>query len=116
MSTELNSRFELNNQIARANRAAFDAAGVSVISIVGPPGSGKTSLIEALICHLDRRVRTACIVGNLAAARQAATEALTMSPGRDVELMVGLLWRASAMRPRPNNWPTSSTAILPWTR
>ncbi|MGA2812530.1 MAG: serine/threonine-protein kinase [Candidatus Acidiferrum sp.] len=28
--------------------------------------------------------------GNLAAARQAATEALTMSPGRDVELMVGL--------------------------
>jgi hydrogenase nickel incorporation protein HypB len=86
MSIEMNSRFELNNQIARGNRAAFDAAGVSVISVVGPPGSGKTSLIESLICHLDRRVRTAAIVGNLAATRQV--ERITRQGCRAMPLVI----------------------------
>jgi hydrogenase nickel incorporation protein HypB len=86
MSTELNSRFELNNQIARANRAAFDAAAVTVVSVVGPPGSGKTSLIEALICHLDRRIRTVVIVGNLAAARQV--ERITRQGCKAIPLVI----------------------------
>jgi hydrogenase nickel incorporation protein HypB len=68
----LAERFELNNQIAQANRKEFDAVGLKVISVVGPAGSGKTSAIEALITHLDPKVRVAVMVGNLAAERQVA--------------------------------------------
>src|SRR5271154_7632688 len=68
----LNERFELNNQIAQANRRDFDAAGLKVISVVGPAGSGKTSAIEALLTHLDPKVRVAVMVGNLAAERQVS--------------------------------------------
>jgi hydrogenase nickel incorporation protein HypB len=65
-----NERFELNNQIAQANRKDFDAAGLTVISVVGPAGSGKTSAIEALLTRLDPKIRVAVMVGNLAAERQ----------------------------------------------
>jgi len=68
----LNERFELNNQIAQTNRKDFDTAGLRVISVVGPAGSGKTSAIEALITHLDPKVRVAVMVGNLAAERQVS--------------------------------------------
>ncbi|MGD0462209.1 MAG: hydrogenase nickel incorporation protein HypB [Tepidisphaeraceae bacterium] len=68
----LNERFELNNQIAQANRKDFDAAGLTVISVVGPAGSGKTSAIEALLTRLDPKVRAAVMVGNLAAERQVS--------------------------------------------
>jgi len=68
----LKERFELNSRVAQANRNDFDAAGVTVITVVGPAGSGKTSAIEALITHLDPNVRVAVMIGNLAAERQVA--------------------------------------------
>jgi hydrogenase nickel incorporation protein HypB len=63
-------RFEQNSQIARAIRCDLDAAGVKALSLVGPAGSGKTSVIEALVARLNPKVRATVIVGNLAAARQ----------------------------------------------
>ncbi|HUB24653.1 MAG TPA: hydrogenase nickel incorporation protein HypB [Tepidisphaeraceae bacterium] len=71
MTPELKTRFDLNGQIARANRAVFDAAGVAAISLVGPAGSGKTSLIESLLGQIDTGIRTAAIVCDMAAERQA---------------------------------------------
>jgi hydrogenase nickel incorporation protein HypB len=68
----LKERFEMNQQIARANRKVFDASGVKVISMVGPAGSGKTSAIEALLTRLNPKLRAAVLVGNLAAERQVA--------------------------------------------
>ena len=68
----LNERFELNSRIALANRKDFDAAGLKVISLVGPAGSGKTSAIEALLTRLDPKLRVAVMVGNLAADRQVS--------------------------------------------
>ncbi|MGD0541247.1 MAG: hydrogenase nickel incorporation protein HypB [Tepidisphaeraceae bacterium] len=68
----LNERFELNNQIAQANRKDFDAAGLTAISVVGPAGSGKTTAIEALLTRLNTKVRVAVMVGNLAAERQVS--------------------------------------------
>jgi hydrogenase nickel incorporation protein HypB len=70
MAPQYQTRFDLNSQIARANRASLDAAGVTAISLVGPAGSGKTSLIEALLSRLDAKLRTAAIVADLAAERQ----------------------------------------------
>lgn len=68
----LKERFEMNHQIAKSNRKTFDAAGVTVISIVGPAGSGKTSAIEALLTRLNPKLRVAVLVGNLAAERQVS--------------------------------------------
>ena len=40
---------DANNTIARANRADFDAHGVTVINLMSSPGAGKTTLLEALL-------------------------------------------------------------------
>ena len=37
---------DANDTIARANRADFDAAGVTVINLMSAPGAGKTTLLE----------------------------------------------------------------------
>jgi hydrogenase nickel incorporation protein HypB len=66
----LKTRFDLNDPIARENRARLTAAGVVAISLVGPAGSGKTALTEALLSRLNPRIRTAAIVAELAAERQ----------------------------------------------
>jgi len=54
------------------NRGEFDAAGVKVISFVGPAGSGKSSLIECVLLQIAPPVRAGLIVGNRAADRQTA--------------------------------------------
>jgi hydrogenase nickel incorporation protein HypB len=37
---------DANETIARANRADFDAAGVTVVNLMSAPGAGKTTLLE----------------------------------------------------------------------
>ena len=44
---------DANNTIARANRADFDRAGVSVINLMSAPGAGKTTLLERSLAQLD---------------------------------------------------------------
>ena len=70
MTPPLKERFEQNSKIARAIRGELDAAGVRAISLVGPAGSGKTSVIAGLLERLNPAMRVAVLVGNLAANRQ----------------------------------------------
>jgi hydrogenase nickel incorporation protein HypB len=70
MTSIFQSRLDLNNQIARSNRANLTARGITAISLVGPAGSGKTSLIEALLPRVDPKLRAAAIIADLAAERQ----------------------------------------------
>src|SRR6185503_18508407 len=63
--------YELNETIAKINREMLDKAHVAAVSIVGGPGTGKTSIIEATIRELGARIRCGVIVGNLAAERDA---------------------------------------------
>ncbi|HEY1923016.1 MAG TPA: hydrogenase nickel incorporation protein HypB [Tepidisphaeraceae bacterium] len=65
-------RVAVNSRVAQANRSAFDAAGVTVVSVIGPAGSGKTSAIEALLRRIDPTFRVGVIIGNLAAQRQVS--------------------------------------------
>ena len=44
---------DANDTIARANRADFDDAGVTVVNLMSAPGAGKTSLLERTVRNLE---------------------------------------------------------------
>ena len=60
-----------NDQLAAENRSKLDAAGVLGINIVGSPGCGKTTLLEALFRRLRGRLRPAVIEGDIAGSIDA---------------------------------------------
>jgi hydrogenase nickel incorporation protein HypB len=60
-----------NDQLAAENRARLDAAGVLAVNIVGSPGCGKTTLLEALLRRLAGRVAAAVIEGDIAGSIDA---------------------------------------------
>jgi hydrogenase nickel incorporation protein HypB len=47
---------DANETIARANRDDFDRARLTVVNLMGSPGAGKTSVLEAVVRDLDLRV------------------------------------------------------------
>jgi len=60
-----------NDQLATENRAKLDAAGVLAINVVGSPGCGKTTLLEALFAQLKGRLAPAVIEGDIASSIDA---------------------------------------------
>ncbi|MDH5406713.1 MAG: hydrogenase nickel incorporation protein HypB [Candidatus Aminicenantes bacterium] len=60
-----------NQQIAEENRRLFKEKGVAVFNLLSSPGSGKTSLIERTVSHLQGRLQTAVITGDLQTDRDA---------------------------------------------
>jgi hydrogenase nickel incorporation protein HypB len=65
------SILKANDQLAADNRRRFDAAGVYCVNVVGSPGCGKTTLLEALFEHFDGIVRPAVIEGDIAGSIDA---------------------------------------------
>ena len=61
-----------NDVLARELRQRFEDAGLTVISFVSSPGSGKTTFLETLMSRLNRRWRIAALVGDLATDNDAA--------------------------------------------
>ena len=56
---------DANNTIARANRADFDRASVTVVNFMSAPGAGKTALLERVVRDLDRSVRVGVLEGDV---------------------------------------------------
>ena len=56
---------EKNDAIAETNRAEFSKHNVLVINLVSSPGSGKTSLVEAMLTQLRGKLRIAVIEGDV---------------------------------------------------
>ncbi len=54
-----------NERAARANRAAFDAAGVVVVNLMSAPGAGKTTLLARTLRRLCARRRVGIIEGDI---------------------------------------------------
>lgn len=62
---------KLNDEIARQNRLAFEAAGVYVVDLIGAPGCGKTALLEATLQKLGGILEIGVIAGDPATSRDA---------------------------------------------
>jgi hydrogenase nickel incorporation protein HypB len=60
-----------NERAAEDNRAQFNRAGVLVVNVVGSPGCGKTTLLEALFGAIGDRLAPAVIEGDLASSIDA---------------------------------------------
>jgi hydrogenase nickel incorporation protein HypB len=61
---------KINDEVALLNRNELRRRGILTLDIMGAPGCGKTTLIEALLPRLEG-VRVAVINGDLATARDA---------------------------------------------
>ena len=55
---------DANDTIARSNRADFDAAGVTVVNLMGAPGAGKTALLERSLGELEG-IRAGALEGDV---------------------------------------------------
>ena len=73
-----------NDVAARALREQFRAAGVSVVSLVSSPGSGKTAFLEATLRILREHYKTAALVGDLATDNDARRLARAEVPVRQI--------------------------------
>lgn len=60
-----------NDQLAEENRAKFTQAQVCTVNVVGSPGCGKTTLLEALFAQFKGRLRPAVIEGDIAGSIDA---------------------------------------------
>jgi hydrogenase nickel incorporation protein HypB len=60
-----------NEQLAGVNRNMFDAARVLGVNVVGSPGCGKTTLLEALFAALRGKLKPAVIEGDIAGSIDA---------------------------------------------
>jgi hydrogenase nickel incorporation protein HypB len=56
---------ERNDDIAGRNRMLFAEHGILALNLVSSPGSGKTSLLERTIEHLDGKIKLAVIEGDV---------------------------------------------------
>jgi hydrogenase nickel incorporation protein HypB len=71
-SPESNEHSPLNRPPKALIRKELSRAGILAVRLIGPPGSGKTELIQATIKRLAPLCRVAVIVVNPAAGRDAA--------------------------------------------
>jgi len=60
-----------NDQLAEENRAKLQAAGVLTLNVVGSPGAGKTTFLEALLGELRRELAPGVIEGDIAGSIDA---------------------------------------------
>ena len=73
-----------NDVIARELRERFADAGVTVVSLVSSPGSGKTAFLEKTLTLLQPRYRVAALVGDLATENDAQRLARSQAPVKQI--------------------------------
>jgi hydrogenase nickel incorporation protein HypB len=83
-----------NDVVARELRETFRAAGVTVVSLVSSPGSGKTAFLEKTMTLMQPRYRVAALVGDLATENDA--QRLARSGARVHQIVTGTVCHLEA--------------------
>ncbi|MEA1927320.1 MAG: hydrogenase nickel incorporation protein HypB, partial [Candidatus Auribacterota bacterium] len=96
------------DRIGRESRKFLKAHGVTAYNLIGSPGSGKTSLIEAAHGYLKGKVALGVIEGDLASdkdtvrLRRLGLEALQINTGRGCHLSPAMVEKALKEMPLDN--------------
>ncbi len=91
---------EANRAIAEVNRAIFAKHGILSIDVMGSVGSGKTSLIAAMVERLGGRLRCGMLGGDVATSidadriREKGAETVQVNTGKECHLDANLVRRA----------------------
>ncbi|MFH1037437.1 MAG: hydrogenase nickel incorporation protein HypB [PVC group bacterium] len=90
------------DRIGAENRLTLRRHGVTAFNLIGSPGSGKTSLIEAAYRRLGKKIRIGVIEGDLASDKDAVRlrrlglDALQINTGRGCHLSPQMIREALA--------------------
>jgi hydrogenase nickel incorporation protein HypB len=101
-----------NDVAARALRERFRAAGVTAVSLVSSPGSGKTTCLEKTLTVLRERWRVAALVGDLATENDAARLARSGAAVRQIVTGTVCHLDAEMVRAALDGWELSELDFL----
>ncbi len=101
-----------NDVIARALRERFREAGVTVISLVSSPGSGKTTFLEKTLTLLRSRYKVAALVGDLATENDAARLARSQAPVKQITTGTLCHLEAAMIQNALEGWDTGELDFL----
>lgn len=73
-----------NDLLATDLRRRYGLAGVTTVSLVSSPGSGKTAFLEKTLTMLQPRYKVAALVGDLATANDAARLERSQAPVKQI--------------------------------
>ena len=91
---------EANKRMAEENRELFRRYGVLAIDVMGAIGSGKTSLIAAMVNRLKGKKRCGMIGGDVATSidselvKESGAQSLQVNTGKECHLDANLIRRA----------------------
>src|SRR5688500_9945556 len=102
-----------NDELARALRKRYAAAGVFVVSLVSSPGAGKTTFLRDTLRRLRvRGLRVAALVGDLATENDARRLAESGAPVRQIVTGTVCHLEAEMVERALDDWDLSSLDYL----
>jgi hydrogenase nickel incorporation protein HypB len=101
-----------NDEVARALRDRFRAAGTYVVSLVSSPGSGKTAFLESVLGRLRDGHRVAALVGDLATDNDARRLSRSGAPVRQITTGTVCHLEAEMVASALEGWPLDDLDFL----
>lgn len=101
-----------NDIVARELRQRFHDAGVSVVSLVSSPGSGKTAFLEKTLTLMRPNYRVAALVGDLATDNDAVRLARSQAPVRQITTGTLCHLEAAMVRDALEGWDLAQLDFL----
>jgi hydrogenase nickel incorporation protein HypB len=102
-----------NDELARALRGRYTAAGTFVVNLVSSPGTGKTALLEAMLTRLVQSgVRVAALVGDLETDNDARRLARSGAPVRQINTHGRCHLEAEMIETHLDGWALDELDIL----